>query len=98
MERDFQHVLQDCAPHGFKTPGLNIPPILDASDTLRLERRFYEKFTSPFRGFDPTVKRHMLPGGAISLALEQADRAGLMERIYEVFKEFIRMRKELGNI
>jgi len=91
-------LIQNLHAYGFKTPGLSIPPILDASDILRLERRFYEKFTSPFRGFDPTVKRHMLPGGAISLALEQADRAGLMERTREVFSEFIQVRKELGNI
>jgi pyruvate carboxylase len=91
-------LVQNLHAYGFKTPGLKIPPILDASDILRLERRFYEKFTSPFRGFDPTVKRHMLPGGAISLALEQAQQAGLMEQTQEVFSEIIQVRKELGNI
>jgi pyruvate carboxylase len=91
-------VIQNLQAHGFQTPALKIPSILDASDILRLERRLYEKFTSPFHGFDPTVKRHKLPGGAISLALEQAERAGLMERIQEVFTEFVQVRKELGNV
>ncbi|MEM5789096.1 MAG: pyruvate carboxylase, partial [Syntrophobacteraceae bacterium] len=66
----FVQILND---NGFVVPGLNVQAMLDASDMLRLERRLYEKFESPFRGFDPTVKRHKLPGGAISLALEQAE-------------------------
>ncbi len=91
-------LIQNLHEYGFKTPGLSIAPVLDASDILRRERRLYEKFTSPFQGFDPTVKRHKLPGGALSLALEQAERAGLMERSHEVFSELIEVRKELGNI
>ncbi|MFZ2447190.1 MAG: pyruvate carboxylase [Syntrophobacteraceae bacterium] len=91
----FVQVLHD---YGFKTPGLKIQPILDASDMLRRERRLYERYESPFRGFDPTVKRHKLPGGASSLALEQAEKAGLLERAHEVFSELIEVRKEMGNI
>ncbi len=91
-------VVQNLHEYGFKTPGLHIAPLLDASDTLRRERRLYEKFTSHFQGFDPTVKRHKLPGGALSLALEQAEKAGLMERAHDVFSELIEVRKELGNI
>jgi pyruvate carboxylase len=91
----FIQILND---YGFQTPGLQIQPLLDASDMLRRERRLYEKFESPFRGFDPTVKRHKLPGGASSLSLEQAEKAGLIERADEVFSELIEVRKELGNI
>ena len=91
-------LIQNLHDYGFKTPGLSVPPVLDASDILRRERRLYEKFTSPFRGFDPTVKRHKLPGGAVSLALEQAEKAGLIERAHEVFSELIEVRKEMGNI
>lgn len=91
----FVQILKD---YGFKTPGLSIQPMLDASDMLRRERRLYEKFESPFRGFDPTVKRHKLPGGASSLSLEQAEKAGLIERAHEVFSELIEVRKEFGNI
>jgi pyruvate carboxylase len=91
-------LIQNLHEYGFKTPGLSISPVLDASDILRRERRLYEKFTNPFQGFDPTVKRHKLPGGALGLALEQAEKAGLIERSYEVFNELIEVRKELGNI
>ena len=91
-------VIQNLHEYGFKTPGFNIAPLLDASDLLKRERRFYDKFTSSFHGFDPTVKRHKLPGGALSMALEQAEKAGLVERFHEVFNEVIQVRKELGNI
>lgn len=91
----FIQVLHD---YKFKMPGLKVLPILETSDLLRRERRLYDKFESPFRGFDPTVKRHKLPGGASSLALEQAEKAGLIERAHEVFSELIKVRKELGNI
>jgi len=91
-------VIQNLHDYGFKTPGLKIAPLLDASDVLRRERRLYERFTSPFHGFDPTVKRHKLPGGALSLVLEQAEKAGLIERSDELFRELIEVRKELGNI
>ncbi|MEN6436969.1 MAG: pyruvate carboxylase [Syntrophobacter sp.] len=90
--------LQTLHDYGFQTPGFKVQPLLDASDMLRRERRLYEKYESPFRGFDPTVKRHKLPGGASSLALEQAEQAGLIERAHEVFAELIQVRKELGNI
>jgi len=91
----FLQVLHD---YGFETPGFKVQPLLDASDMLRRERRLYERYESPFRGFDPTVKRHKLPGGASSLALEQAEQAGLIERAHDVFAELILVRKELGNI
>lgn len=91
-------LIQTLHEYGFKTPGLSIAPLLDASDILRRERRFYEKFTGPFHGFDPTVKRHKFPGGGLSLALEQAEKAGLLERFHELFNELIQVRKELGNI
>ena len=55
-------LIQNLHDYGFKTPGLSVPPVLDSSDILRRERRLYEKFTSPFRGFDPTVKRQNMPG------------------------------------
>jgi pyruvate carboxylase len=47
---------------------------------------------------DPTVKRHKLTGGATSLAFEQADKLGLLERMHDVFSELILLNRELGNI
>jgi pyruvate carboxylase len=90
--------IQNLNDYGFKTPGLKIAPILDASDVLQRERRLYEEFTGPFHGFDPTVKRHKLPGGGLSLAMEQAEKTGLLERTHDLLNEVIEVRKELGNI
>lgn len=91
-------LMQTLNDYGFKTPGLKVQPLVDCSDELRRERRFYERFESPYRGFDPTVKRHKLTGGAASMAFEQAEKLGLLERIHEVFSELIRVNGELGNI
>jgi pyruvate carboxylase len=91
-------LIQVLRDYGFKTPGLSVQPLVDTSDVLRRERRLYEQFCSPYRGFDPTVKRHKLTGGAASIAFEQAEKLGLLERIHEVFSELIKVNKELGNI
>lgn len=91
-------LIQTLHDYGFKAPGLKVQPIVDASDLLRRERRHYERFETPFRGFDPTVKRHRLTGGAASMAFEQAEKLGLLERIHEVFSELMNVNKELGNI
>ena len=90
--------IQTLHDYGYKTPGFKVQPLVDASDILRLERRQYEQFESPFRGIDPTVKRHKLTGGAASMAFEQADQLGLLERMHDVFSELILLNQELGNI
>ena len=91
-------LIQTLHDYGYKAPGLKVQPLVDASDILRLERRQYEQFESPYRGMDPTVKRHKLTGGAASLAFEQADKLGLLERMHDVFSELILLNHELGNI
>ena len=91
-------LIQTLRDYGYKSPGLKIQPLVDCSDVLRRERRFYERFESPYRGFDPTVKRHKLTGGAASMAFEQAEKLGLLERIHDVFSELIQVNNELGNI
>lgn len=91
----FIQILHD---YGMQSPGLKIQPLVDTSDILRRERRLYERFESPYRGFDPTVKRHKLTGGAASMAFEQAEKAGLLERIHEVFAELVQVNREMGNI
>lgn len=91
-------LLQILNDYGFKAPGFKVQPLLDASDILRRERRLYERFETPYRGFDPTVKRHKLTGGAASMAFEQAEKNGLLERIHEVFSELVDVNRELGNI
>jgi pyruvate carboxylase len=91
-------VIQTLHDYGIRAPGLKIQPMVDASDILRRERRLYEQFETPYRGFDPTVKRHKLTGGAASITFEQAEKLGLLERIHEVFSELIQVNRELGNI
>ncbi|SHF32845.1 pyruvate carboxylase [Desulfacinum infernum DSM 9756] len=91
-------LIQTLNDDGYKAPGLKVQPIVDASDLLRRERRHYERFETPFRGFDPTVKRHKLTGGAASIAFEQAEKLGLLERIHEIFSELMEVNRELGNI
>lgn len=91
-------LIQTLNDYNYQAPGLKVQPLVDTSDILRLERRQYEQFESPYRGFDPTVKRHKLTGGAASLAFEQAEKLGLLERIHEVFSDLIMVNRELGNI
>lgn len=91
-------LIQILHDYGFKAPGFKIQPLVDASDMLRRERRLYERFETPYRGFDPTVKRHKLTGGAASIAFEQAEKQGLLDRIHEVFEELVQVNRELGNI
>ena len=90
-------LIQILSEYGMNAYGLKVPPVLDASDVLRLERRMYERFESPYRGFDPTVKRHKLASGAATLAFEQVAKLGLLERIHEFFGDLIKVTKELGN-
>lgn len=91
-------LIQTLHDYGVASPGLRVQPLVDASDLLRRERRLYEQFESPYRGFDPTVKRHRLTGGAASYAFEQAETLGLLDRIHEVFSDLILVNRELGNI
>ncbi|SMC23165.1 pyruvate carboxylase [Desulfacinum hydrothermale DSM 13146] len=91
-------LIQTLNDYGYKAPGLKVQPIVDASDLLRRERRHYERFETPFRGFDPTVKRHKLTGGAASIAFEQAQSLGLLERIHQIFSELMDVNREMGNI
>ncbi len=84
--------------YGHVAPGFKVQAVVDTSDILRQELRYYERFASPYRGFDPTVKRHKLTGGAASMAFEQADKLGLLKRIHEVFSDLMLVNRELGNI
>ncbi len=90
--------IQTLRDYGMTAPGFKVQPLVDASDILRRERRIYERFETTYHGFDPTVKRHKLAGGAANIAFEQAERVGLLERIHEVLSDLIEVNKELGNI
>ena len=91
-------IIQILHDYGHKFPGFKFQAAVETSDILRRDLRLYERHASPYRGFDPTVKRHKLKGGAASSAFEQAEKHGLLERIHEVFSDLMQVNKELGNI
>jgi len=91
-------LVQTLHDYGYRAPGLKVQPLLDASDLLRRERKLYQRFESPFRGFDPTVKVHKLTGGAASISFEQAEKLGLLPRFHEVMEELSRVNHELGDL
>lgn len=91
-------LVQTLNDYGYKAPGLKVIQMVNTSDILRKDRREYERFESPYRGFDPTIKRHRLTSGATSLAYEQLDKLDLLDRCREVFAELDQIKKELGNI
>jgi len=91
-------LIQILNEYGYHAAGIKVQPLLDASDQIRKERRHYERFETPFKAFDPTVKRHKLTGGAASIAFEQAEKLGLLERIHEVTEELAVINREFGEI
>ncbi len=91
----FVYAMED---YGYSSKNLNIEAMIKCSDILREERRYYERFESPFKGVDPLVRIHRLTGGAVSMLYEQAEKVGLMSRINEVVQEVATVIKELGNI
>ncbi len=90
--------VQTMEDYGYEPKELNLDAMIQTSDILRQERRYYERFESPFKGVDPLVRRHRLTGGAVSMAYEQAEQMGLLPRIHEVFQELAQVIRELGNI
>ncbi len=90
-------LIQNLRDYGQKAIGINIKALLRSSDILRQERKIYEPFENPFRGHDPTVAHYKLTGGAVGTAYEQADRAGFLDRMAEVFRELGIVQVELGN-
>ncbi len=84
--------------YGYKPKNLNIDAMIETSEIIKFERRYYAKFESPFRGVDPLVQAHKLTGGGVSMAYEQAEALGLLSRIREIFKELSMVILELGNI
>ncbi len=90
-------LIQNLRDYGQKAIGINIKALLKSSDILRQERKIYEPFENPFRGHDPTVAHYKLTGGAVGTAYEQADRAGFLDRMPEVFRELGIVQVELGN-
>ncbi|HIJ79863.1 MAG: pyruvate carboxylase [Desulfobulbaceae bacterium] len=89
------HTLKD---HGLKAVGLNEEAVVETSEVLRPERKYYEYFESQFKGFDPTVQIHKLPGGAMGSSFEQAVKGKFLDKMPKILhKELPEVQKELGN-
>lgn len=86
------------AEEGYEAVELNIDALISTSDKLKKVRPAYAVFESQFKGFDPTVHIHKLPGGAMGSSFEQAVKGGFLQRMPEILlKELPRVHRELGN-
>ncbi len=91
-------VIQMLEDGGFEAEGINADAVIAASNQLRKVRPYYAAFESQFKGFDPTVHIHKLPGGAMGSSFEQAVKGGFLHRMPEILmKELPRVHVELGN-
>ncbi len=84
--------------YGYKAIGLNEEAVVETSELLRGERQYYDFFESQFKGFDPTVQIHKLPGGAAGSSFEQAVKGGFLDKMPTILhQELPKVQKELGN-
>ncbi|MBU2490182.1 MAG: biotin/lipoyl-binding protein [Proteobacteria bacterium] len=91
-------VLRMLADLGHEAQGINEDAVIAASDKLKRERPAYAAFESQFKGFDPTVHVHKLPGGAMGSSFEQAVKGGFLDRMPEILmSELPKVHRELGN-
>ena len=91
-------VIHTLKEYGRNAVGINEDAIMETSEVLQPERKYYEYFESQIKGFDPTVQIHKLPGGAMGSSLEQAAKGGFLDKMPEILhKELPKVQIELGN-
>ena len=91
-------VIQTLKELGHAAIGIDEEAVIETSDIIRDERKYYEQFESQIKGFQPTVQIHKLPGGAMGSSLEQASNGKFLDRMPDILhKELPRVQKELGN-
>ncbi|MGV1099726.1 biotin/lipoyl-containing protein [Thiovibrio sp. JS02] len=91
-------VIHTLKEYGRNAVGVNEDAIMETSELLQPERKYYEYFESQIKGFDPTVQIHKLPGGAMGSSLEQAAKGGFLDKMPEILhKELPKVQVELGN-
>lgn len=91
-------VVQVLSEMGYEAEGLDQEAVIATSDILKRERPAYAALESQFKGFDPTVHLHKLPGGAMGSSFEQAVGGGFLGRMPDILnRELPRVHKELGN-
>ena len=91
-------VIHTLKEYGREAVGINEAAIMETSEVLQPERKYYEYFESQIKGFDPTVQIHKLPGAAMGSSLEQAAKGGFLDKMPEILhKELPKVQIELGN-
>lgn len=91
-------VIDTLKDYGFKAEGIDRDAVIATSEALRPERAAYADFESQFKGFDPTVQIHKLPGGAMGSSFEQAVKGGFLELMPKILlQELPKVQTELGN-
>lgn len=91
-------VIQTLKELGYEAIGIDEEAVIETSDVIRDERKYYQQFESQIKGFQPTVQIHKLPGGAMGSSLEQASKGGFLDKMPDILhKELPRVQKELGN-
>ena len=89
------HTLEE---DGHLAVGVDRDAVIAASEKLKPIRPAYVHFESQFKGFDPTVHIHKLPGGAMGSSFEQAVKGGFLDRMTEILtRELPRVHREMGN-
>ncbi|HYA14685.1 MAG TPA: pyruvate carboxylase [Syntrophales bacterium] len=84
--------------YGYHAAGLDRQAVIETSNRLRPERKYYGDFESQFQGFDPTVQIHKLPGGGMGWNYEQAIKGGFLHLMTEILqKELPKVHVELGD-
>ena len=84
--------------YGYHAAGIDRQAVIDTSNRLRPERKYYKGFESQFFGFDPTVQIHKLPGGATGSSFEQAVKGEFLHLMPQILqKELPKVQVELGN-
>jgi len=91
-------VIHTLADYGHEAVGVDADAVVETSEVLRGERKYYEYFESQFKGADPTVQIHKLPGGAAGSSFEQAVKGGFLDKMPTILhQELPKVQKELGN-
>ena len=91
-------VIHTLREEGIEAVGIDEEALVAANDKLKRARPAYAAFESQFKGFDPTVHVHKLPGGAMGSSFEQAVKGKFLDRMPEILRsELPRVHRELGN-
>jgi len=91
-------VLHTLEEEGHRAAGIDRDAIIATSEKLKPIREAYTDYESQFKGFDPTVHIHKLPGGAMGSSFEQAVKGGFLDRMPDILtQELPRVHREMGN-